>query len=203
VILRLVRGRIGANGLPRFADRVRSTYVPEARGTAGLVQFHVGVRPVGDEHDLVILTRWRSVEAATLAFGGDISLPTTLGGIRGAADFYDATHYEIDEAWIRPADGDPAILRLAVGRYVEPGSDVETEHHLRERVPLFGDEMTEGYAARRIVGSAVEVAFISTWSRPPVGHSLEDSFWPDIASRYDDFWVEIYLLIASSPNGSR
>ena len=66
---------------------------------------------------------------------------------------------------------------------------------LRRRAPLVGDDMAEAYVGRRIVGRAVEIAFVSTWQQVPADRRLEDTFWPDIALRYDHFLVEVYTPV--------
>lgn len=66
---------------------------------------------------------------------------------------------------------------------------------LRQRVPIIGPEMTEAFVGRRILDHAIEVTFASAWSRHPADRRLEDTFWPDIALRYDHFAVEVYAAI--------
>ena len=67
---------------------------------------------------------------------------------------------------LRRSEAAADILRLSVGR-VARGLDVDIQHELRERMHLLEPEMTEGYVGRRILGSDVEIAFISAWEREP------------------------------------
>jgi hypothetical protein len=69
---------------------------------------------------------------------------------------------------------------------------------LRQRVPLIGDEMAEAYVGRRIIERLVEVTFVSAWQRLPTNWDLADTFWPDIALRYDEFRVEVYTTVGIS-----
>jgi hypothetical protein len=69
---------------------------------------------------------------------------------------------------------------------------------LRQRVPLIGGEMTEAYVGRRIIDRSVEVAFVSAWHQLPMDRVLEDTFWPDIALRYDEFTVDVYTTVGIS-----
>jgi hypothetical protein len=55
--------------------------------------------------------------------------------------------------------------------------------------------------ARRILGTDVEIAFISTWEREDPAHPLEVAMWPDISATYDAFEVGVYRPIASGPTG--
>jgi hypothetical protein len=108
----------------------------------------------------------------------------------------DRRHYEVDEPILRQGDGEPAALRVACGRFSKLGSDIALQELLRQRVPEIGDELTEAYVGRRIVGRAVEVVFVSAWRRPPAGRALEDILWPEIALGYDDFTVDVYSALS-------
>ena len=88
----------------------------------------------------------------------------------------------------RQQDARRLVTRGRPGRFSKPGSDIEMLQTLRQRVPLVGDEMSEAYVGRRMVGHSVEVAFVSAWQRLPTDRVLEESFWSDIALRYDEFF---------------
>jgi hypothetical protein len=118
----------------------------------------------------------------------------TLGMIGRVAEFSGADHYELDESQLRQSPPYVSTLRLSTGQ-VEGGREAVVHEELRRRLPMIGEEMAEAYIGRRLVGTAVEVAFFSVWSRAPVGRSLAEPMWPDISSSYDRFWVRTYTPI--------
>ena len=117
------------------------------------------------------------------------------------------SHFEVDETIHRGSDDEPVAVRIATGRFSKPGADIEMLDLLRERVPLVGDEMCEAYVGRRIVERMVDITFISTWRRFPADRRLDETFWQDIALRYDSFSVDVFTPVSgrtadwAGPNG--
>ena len=193
MILRIVPGRVRRGELTKLANAFVATYAPEARRRPGLVRFHVAVRPDGDGHEVVAVTFWSTPEAARDALEGDPAVPAALGTLAAFADFEPATYFEVDETVLRRSEHDAVALRLTVGRFSEPGSDRLMQNLLWERAPLIGDDMTEAYVGRRVDGRHVEVTFVSAWQRVPEELPLDQPFWPDISTRYDEFSVAVYV----------
>jgi hypothetical protein len=52
-----------------------------------------------------------------------------------------------------------------------------------------------------VLGGAVEIAFLSTWSSTPVGRRLEAPLWPDISDRYETFTVSVFDVLLEGVNG--
>jgi hypothetical protein len=202
VILRIVLGRVRLGELTGLANAYVATYVPEARRRPGLVRFHVAVRPDGDSHEVVAVTFWTTPEAARSTLGADPSEPATLGDLAAFADFRAASYFEVDETVLRRSEREPVALRLTVGRFSEPGSDRLMQDLLRQRVPLIDDAMTEAYVGRRVDGRNIEVSFVSAWQRIPEGMALDQPFWPDISTRYDEFVVGVYVPLELAASGS-
>jgi hypothetical protein len=196
VILRIVPGRVGEGGAAGIAARYSEHYIADASGRAGLVRYHVAIDD--DSGELVSVTVWESLDDARAAFGGELTTPAALGGLALVADLAPASHYDIGSTWIQRDGPDPETLRIAIGRFTKPGSDVEMQELLRERVPTVGDEMVEACVGRRIVDRSVEVMFFSSWRRPPPEFRLEAAFWPDISLRYDEFSVRTYRRVQAT-----
>lgn len=196
MILRIARGRVRTGGLGGLAEAFDATYVPDAQRRPGLAHFHVVVRPDGADHEVLAITLWNSVEAALQAFGDDLSSGRTLGEIGRFAQFSGADHYEVDESQLRQPSGRIATLRLSAGR-VGGGGEAAILEELRRRLPELGDEMIDHFVGRRLVGTDVEVAFVSTWSRAPEGRSLDEPMWPDISARFHQFWIRTYTPIST------
>jgi len=196
VILRIVRGNVPPGGVAQLAEGFVTRYLPVARATPGLVRFHVAVRPVADTHALAVVTFSTSVDAALAAYGGDLDTARTLDGLSEHAVLTEVSYFEVDESQLRRSTADAAILRITLGRIAQ-GVDVAIQQELRARLPELDEVMTEAYVGRRIVGTDVEVAFISAWEHAPSDRSLDEPLWPDIAARYDTLLVETYLTILS------
>jgi hypothetical protein len=198
VILRIVRGELPS---PRVADlraELAARYDPIARATPGLIRYQAAVRPEGDVTRLVVVTFWTSVEAALVAFDGDLDTPRTLDGPSRHVTLTDVAYFEVDESQLRRADAHPAVLRLTIGR-VAQGIDAGIQQEVRSRLHELHEGMSEAYVGRRFVGSDVEVAFVSTWSEVPAGRVLDEPIWPDISARYDAFEVETFVPLLSGP----
>jgi hypothetical protein len=199
VILRVIRGRASPDELAALRLALNGRLGSANRDRTGPARVHLGSRPaqrrIGsdpNELDAVLIALWDSIESSALG-DAEASSPRTLARqhLRDTA----IEHFEIDESFMRRSSGQPIAIRLATGRFSKPGADRQMQELLRQRAPLIGDEMTEAYVARRLVGGAVEVTFVSAWSRPPADRPLEEAFWPDIALRYDEFRVEVYATL--------
>lgn len=200
MILRAIRGRASRSELDELRAKLGATFEAAAHEQHGLARFHVGARPVpgsapggvgpaGNDLEVALVSFWASVEHAS---GGDAREISPFALARRHLRDVEVTHFEIDGTILRPSDVEPVAIRLATGRFSKPGADAEMLNLLRERAPLIGDEMTEAYVGRRLVGRAVEVTFVSAWSSIPADRPLEAAFWPDIALRYDEFSVLAY-----------
>lgn len=201
MILRAIRGRASSDELAAFQGALAETLGPDAAERDGPERYHLAARPTAgrgegseqsSELEALVISRWSSAEAAA---GGDARKTSPLVIAQRHLRDLTVEHFEIDDSFVRHSETHPVAIRLATGRFSRPGADAQMQALLRERAPLIGDEMTEAYVGRRIVGRAVEVTFVSAWSRPPADHSLEETFWPDIALRYDDFRVEVYATM--------
>ena len=201
MILRAIRGRASTDELAAFHRALAETLGRDAAEQRGPEQYHLASRPavahseasgLDAELEALVISRWSSAEAAA---SGDARKVSPL--VIAQRHLHDLTveHFEIDDSFIRRSDAHPVAIRLATGRFSRPGADAQMQALMRERAPLIGDEMTEAYVGRRMVGPAVEVTFVSAWSRPPADRPLEEAFWPDIALRYDVFRVEVYATM--------
>jgi hypothetical protein len=192
VILRLIRGRAEPDQVESLRAALRGT-----RGTTasvpGPARLHLGTRPAADELDLAMVVFWPSAE--TLALADETDMSPLRAAQRLKLRDLEVAHFEIDETILRNSAQQPIAVRVATGRFSKPGADIEMQDLLRRRAPLIGDEMTEAYVGRRLVGRAVEVTFVSAWRARPADRSLEETFWPDIALRYDEFSVEVYTAV--------
>ena len=201
MILRAIRGRASTDELAAFHRALAETLGRDAAEQSGPERYHLASRPAGPggdageqeaELEAIVISRWSSAEAAA---NGDARKVSPLVVAQRHLRDLTVEHFEIDDSFLRRSDAHPVAIRLATGRFSRPGADAQMQALLRERAPLIGDEMTEAYVGRRIVGRAVEVTFVSAWSQPPAGRRLEEAFWPDIALRYDEFRVEVYATI--------
>jgi hypothetical protein len=200
VILRIILGQVRPGELRNLVAAHGATYLPQVRRQAGLVRAHLAVRPDGDRHEVVGVTFWTNPESAQQALGSDLSDPVLLGDLAAFVDLRPATYFEVDETVLRRSERDPVALRLTIGRFSRPGSDRLMQDLLRERAPLIDDDMTEAYVGRRVDGRHVEVTFVSAWQRIPEEMPLDQPFWPDISTRYDEFFLAVYvpLVLAAS-----
>jgi hypothetical protein len=199
MILRIVRGRVADADLEPLRAATTGACDATARATPGLRRYHAATRPIADGgHELVILTCWESIDDALRAYGGDLDAVRTLEDLSPHACLEAVAYFELDEVHDRPVDVPPAFLRLSAGQ-VARGADADIQRELRSRMFDLGPLVTEGYVARRIIGDAVEVAFISTWEREDPAHPLDAPFWPDVSALYDVFEVGVYRPIASGP----
>jgi hypothetical protein len=200
LILRIVRGDVAPGGLQRLVDGFVRGYSPIARATPGLIRFHVGIGRMPLETELVVVTFWTSVDAALDAYDGDLASPRTLDGLAAHAEFRDVAYWEVDETLLRRSDRAPALLRLTFG-CVSEGADAAIQQELRHRLHLLEGAMTEAYIGRRLVGTEVEIAFVSAWAEVPA-QDLSAPVWPDISARYTSFDLGLYRPILSGTPGA-
>ena len=193
MILRVIRGRASPQQLDQLRAALQTSFETNAVDVPGLTRFHFGSRQVSGQFDVVLVVFWGSAEAA--ANGDARGLTPLRVAEKLDLHYLEAAHFEVDETILRNAETSPVAIRIATGRFSRRGADIEMQELLRQRAPLIGEEMTEAYVGRRLVGRAVEVTFVSLWQRPPEGRRLEDTFWPDIALRYNHFEVEVYAAI--------
>lgn len=189
MILRVIRGRARPDEVDVLCAAIDEKLGSGSHEVGGPIRIHCATRPAGDELDVLIVAFWGTFEAVADADARGIS---ALSIARGMLSKVDAAHFEIDETILRNSEEEPIALRLGIGRFSKPGSDIEMLETLRQRVPLIGDEMTEAYVGRRMLDRSVEVTFVSAWQRLPTDRALDRTFWPDISLRYDEFTVEVY-----------
>ena len=195
MILQVIRGRARPDQVDALGVALDEKTGSNGHEDGGPIRLHWGTRPAGEELDAIIISSWLTFEAAMDADARGIS---PLGIARATLPTAEAAHFELDETIVRNSAQAAIAIRLGIGRFSKPGSDIEMLETLRQRVPLVGDEMSEAYVGRRMVGHSVEVAFVSAWQRLPTDRVLEESFWSDVALRYDEFTVEVYSTMAGS-----
>ncbi|HEX3427801.1 MAG TPA: hypothetical protein VHS36_03270 [Candidatus Limnocylindrales bacterium] len=200
MILRIVGGRIGRGRLEPVTEAYTTGYAPVAMGMDGLDHFVVGVRPLGNAHQLASMTIWLTVEAALAAYDGNLSAKRTLDGRDHGEQLTDVDYYEVEDAVVHRDGVEPAFLRLTAGS-VARGLDADIQQELRRRLGRLPAELADGYIGRRVIGDGVEIAFMSTWSSGTDRAALEAPIWPEISSRYDAFRVDLYDVITSGAPG--
>jgi hypothetical protein len=194
VILRAIRGRADREQL----NALRATFDRRFGGASdehGPIRIHVAARDDDGGTQALILVFWRAFDDVAAA---DRRRTSPLFLARDAGLDLDPSHFEVDETIQRQSAEDPVAIRIATGRFSKPGSDVEMLELLRQRVPDVSDDMTEAYVGRRLVNRMIDVTFVSAWRRMPSDRRLDDTFWPDIALRYDAFSVEVFTPVGST-----
>ena len=195
MILRVIRGRADRERVAALRAALIDRLGPGPDGEDGPDRYHMGTRPAADqtdragEVDVLVLACWRSAEAAA---DGDARGISPLRLATRHLGQVDVAHFEIDMNVLRDADARPVAVRVATGRFLRPGGDIQMQDLLRERLGSIGPEMTEAYVGRRLLGRTVDVTFVSAWQDVPAQQALEGPFWPDISIRYDEFSVEVY-----------
>ena len=203
MILRVMRGRGTREEVMALRAALDEAFVPGGAERRGLERLHIGWReshgPSGDdtrangEYEVAVVSHWISAEAAASSDAAEASGPAY---VRSMVRDVEVVHFEVDETIRRQSNDSAVAIRIATGRFTQPGADTEMQNLLRQRAPLIGDEMAEAWVGRRLSGRAVEVTFVSAWRGLPEHRSLEDAFWPDIALRYEQFVVEVYTPVA-------
>jgi hypothetical protein len=195
VILRVIRGRGSREQLGALHATLDARF-GRATGPHDPIRLHVAIRRADDLPDdlvdAVILVFWRSFDDVAAA---DRRHESPLFVARDVGLEVEPSHFEVDETIQRSSDEDPVAIRIATGRFSKHGADIEMQELLRARVPLVGEDMTEAYVGRRMVDRNIDVTFVSAWRREPPDRPLDQSFWPDIALRYDSFSVEVFTPV--------
>ncbi len=197
MIIRVITGRVAPGSLDAVVESFRRELVPIASATDGLERFVVAARPLPDgSHELASMTLWTNVEVAMAAYGGALDAVRTLdarphGEVLERVDFYEV---DDDETRRRPWGGSAPRLRLTAGT-VARGLDADIQKELRRRVPNLPAEVVEAYVGRRVIGSDVEIAFVSIWSGAPEDAALDVPLWPDISDRYDRFRIAVHDVL--------
>jgi hypothetical protein len=189
LILRVIRGRAEREAVAALRAALVERLGPGPDGRDGPDRYHVGIRPSGDDVDVLVLACWRSAEAAAEGDAREIS-PMRLAASH--LGHIEVEHFEIDMNVLRDAEVQPVALRIATGRFLRPGGDIQMQELLRQRLKSIGPEMTEAYVGRRLLGRTVDVTFVSAWQGVPQDQQLDAPFWPDISIQYDEFNVEVY-----------
>jgi hypothetical protein len=201
VILRVVRGRIRPGERDAVLSSVHADYEPILERTPGLLRFVLGLRAAEDGGDrLAALSIWDGLDSASAAYG-DLTVPRTIDGKDRGASYETVAYYELEALRISPPQAPrPRLLRVTAGT-VRRGLDADIQQTLRERLAELPDEAVEAYVGRRVMGRAVEIAFLSTWSAEPPGRSLAEPIWPDISDRYETFALEVHevAMIGDGP----
>lgn len=179
----------------------RRDYVPIAERTSGLERYAVATRPSDDGYALAAMTVWTTVEAALRAYGGNLDSPRTLDDRKHGEELTDVDYYEVEPAGVHRRPGSPRFLRLTSGT-VTRGLDADIQQDLRRRLSSLPPEALEAYLGRRVIGTEVEIAFVSTWAATPGGVSLEEPIWPEISGRYDTFRAELFEIHVDGSPGA-
>lgn len=195
MILRIARAVVRAGGIDELRSWLASDAAPTVGMVPGLRRLHVGLRQHADEHLLVIVSAWDSMDAILGAFGPDPASRATLLDPSGQLRTVTVDHYELDEVIDQVAAGRPTVIRISSG-WIAEGPDAEIQQELRRRVRGLTGELVDAYIARRMRERSVEVAFVATWMTAPPDRTLEGAIWPDLSARYRSFTVETYEPLA-------
>jgi hypothetical protein len=201
MILRVVHGRIPGGKVVDVRAALEADYIPRARACAGLNRYLIGIRPGDDGHDLALMTVWADVTSALAAYGGDLSAVRSIDNLDHGETLDRVEYYEVETGAARRAAGAPSRLRLTAGQ-VGKGFDADIQRELRNRLEGLGPEVVDAYVGRRVLGSRVEIAFVSTWSATPAGRRLEDPVWPDISAKYETFEIRVFDVLLEGRSAS-
>ena len=201
MILRVVHGHVPGGKLDDVRAALEADYVPRARACAGLDRFLIGIRPGADGHELALMTVWADVTSALAAYGGDLSAVRSIDNLDHGETLDRVEYYEVQTGAARRAAGAPSLLRLTAGQ-VGKGFDADIQRELRNRLDSLGSEVVDAYVGRRVLGSRVEIAFVSTWSSAPTGQRLGEPVWPDISARYETFGIRVFDVLLEGRSAS-
>jgi hypothetical protein len=196
VILRVVSGRIRPGELDAVSRSFRADYVPVAARTPGLRRYVVAARIADDGPRIAAMSIWRDVEAALTAYGGDVTTPRTLDGRDHGATFDRVDYYELEAVRMLADARMPARLRLSAGT-IARGLDADIQQELRARLSDLPPDALEAYVGRRVLGGAVDIAFMSTWAADPPAIALDAPLWPEISDRYSTFRLEVHEVVVA------
>lgn len=200
MILRVVNGRVPAGELPAVRAALEDKYVPAARRRVGLDRFLAAARAEADGHRLALMTVWRDLDAALDAFDGNLAAVRTIDGLSHGEVLESVDYYEVDLGEVRSSAGTARHLRLTAG-VVGQGLDAEIQRALRTRLADLPPEVVDAYVGRRVMGSTVEIAFVSTWTASPAGVALDEPLWPDISAHYDSFELGVFDVLLEGSGG--
>ena len=204
MILRVVRGRIRPGEREDVLAEVRAEYQPILVATPGLVRFVLGIRPDDETggHRIAAMSTWETFDAVIAAYRGDVAAARTIDGRNHGAIYDTVAYYELEAHRIASAASTPTLLRVTAG-LVTRGLDADIQQDLRVRLPDLPAEAVEAYVGRRVIGTSVEIAFVSTWTAAPAGRQLEEPIWPDISERYETFALEVYEVALIGDGAAR
>ena len=99
MIVRTWRGRAPAGNLLAYVEHFRRKVLPELRGTEGFLGASLLQQGGPDGVELLVLTRWTSMEAIRAFAGDDPRRAVVHPGAVAALASFDATveHYEVVE----------------------------------------------------------------------------------------------------------
>jgi len=194
LILRVVSGRIPPGMLDTVRAALERDYVPMARRQPGLDRFLTAVRATKSGHEIALMTVWSDLESALAAYGGNLTALRTMDGVGHGEILERVDFYEVETGGIRRTGGNARFLRLTAGT-VGRGLEADIQRELRSRVSHLGPELVDAYVGRRVKGSSVELAFISTWTDAAAGRELEEPIWPDISAQYDAFAIGVFDVL--------
>lgn len=99
MIIRTWRGRVTRSRADDYAKHFREKVVPELRTVPGFVGAQLGQRPMSDQVEFLVLTRWQSMEAVRAFAGPDVDRAVVEPEAVAALDDFDDTvqHYEVLE----------------------------------------------------------------------------------------------------------
>jgi hypothetical protein len=197
VILRVVSGRVRRGELDAVRESFRHAYMPVAARTPGLRRYVVAARDVDAAgHGIAAMSIWEDLDAALVAYGGDLTKARTLDGADHGAAFDRVDYYELEAVRTSADDRTPTRLRLTAGT-IARGLDADIQQELRARLPKLPPEALEAYVGRRVLGGAVEIAFMSSWTADPPGMPLDEPLWPEISNRYATFRLEVHDVVVA------
>jgi hypothetical protein len=194
LILRVVSGGIRSGTLDAVSQSFRRVFAPAAEATRGLRRYVVGTHGAEGGPRIAAMSIWDDLDAALAAYGGRLDVPRTLDGVDHGVAFDRVDYYELEAGRDVVDDRTPTRLRLTAGS-VARGLGAEIQQELRARLPELPVEALEAYVGRRVLGSAVEIAFMSTWTAEPAGVRLDAPLWPGISERYDVFRLEVHEIL--------
>ena len=175
---------------------VASVFFGQVAESAGIVSAHAGFRHAPDGDEVALITAWETPEAALAVLGSDMRRAQTVPGLSEHVEVLSVDHYEVDDSILGSTPAAPEVLRIAAGS-IELGGDVQIQQELRRRLGSLGSDVSAAYVGRRMRGRNVEVVLVTVWNERPIDRPLEEPIWPDIAARYESFWVETYEPIDS------
>jgi heme-degrading monooxygenase HmoA len=99
MIIREWRGRASASNTEAYPQHFRAHVLPELQVLPGFLGAHLSRRPLGEQIEFMVLTRWRDLDAIRAFAGDEIGKAVVeLGAVAALVDF-DTTvqHYDVIE----------------------------------------------------------------------------------------------------------